>query len=210
MKLSIEEADAVFGSLMEIPKIGVFGLYDLIGLDTIQDILKIFIKKLPKNDKLHDVAKEIPLISNLVNRGFIGKKGKGGFYRINRSGGGPNVLEALNYKTVNYHPVENIDLKIDKPNIKILINRKDKYGEYAWSVISKIIKYASSLVSSNITELNSIDESIRLDLNWTKGPFEILEEIGVANFFNKVDEYDENNFLENLRQTKDENFRRFS
>ena len=42
MKLSIEEADAVFGRPMGIPKTGVFGLYDLIGIDLMVDVLKSF------------------------------------------------------------------------------------------------------------------------------------------------------------------------
>ena len=42
MKLSIEEADAVFGRPMGIPKTGVFGLYDLIGIDLMADVLKSF------------------------------------------------------------------------------------------------------------------------------------------------------------------------
>ena len=40
MKLTIEEADAVFGRPMGIPKTGVFGLYDLIGIDLMADVLK--------------------------------------------------------------------------------------------------------------------------------------------------------------------------
>ena len=47
---------------------------------------------------------------------------------------------------------------------------------------------------------------MRLGFNWNKGPFEMLEEIGVNNFFNKIDEYKGNNFLENLAQSKDEKF----
>ena len=43
--LTIEEADAVFGRPMGIPKTGVFGLYDLIGLDLMADVLKSFIKR---------------------------------------------------------------------------------------------------------------------------------------------------------------------
>ena len=51
--------------------------------------------------------------------------------------------------------------------------------EYAWSVISKIILYASSLVPNVTKDYNNIDEAMRLGFNWTKGPFEMLEEIGV-------------------------------
>ena len=47
MNISIEEADAIFGRPMGIPKTGIFGLYDLIGIDLIADVLKIFIKELP-------------------------------------------------------------------------------------------------------------------------------------------------------------------
>ena len=47
MKLTVEEADAVFGRPMGIPKTGVFGLYDLIGIDLMADVLKSFIKELP-------------------------------------------------------------------------------------------------------------------------------------------------------------------
>ena len=87
-----------------------------------------------------------------------------------------------------------------------MINRKDKYGDYAWSVLSKIIKYASSLVPGITKEFNDIDEAMRLGFNWAKGPFEMLEEIGVNNFFNKVDNFKGNNFLENLSKTKNEIF----
>ena len=65
MKLSIEEADAIFGRPMGIPKTGVFGLYDLIGIDLMADVLKSFLKELPKSDVFHEVAKEIPLVKNL-------------------------------------------------------------------------------------------------------------------------------------------------
>ena len=57
MNLSIEEADSIFGRPMGIPKTGIFGLYDLIGIDLMADVLKSFIKELPISDVFHDVAK---------------------------------------------------------------------------------------------------------------------------------------------------------
>ena len=205
MKLTIEEADAIFGRPMGIPKTGVFGLYDLIGIDLMADVLKSFIKELPKTDKFHEVAKEIPLIKKLIETGYTGRKGKGGFYRMNKTGA-IKVMEAINLETGNYSPSKKIDIKSDKVDLKGLINRKDKYGEYAWSVISKIIKYASSLVPGITEEFNDIDEAMRLGFNWAKGPFEMLEEIGVKNFFDKVDDFSGNSFLENLYKTKREDF----
>ncbi len=205
MKLSVEEADAIFGRPMGIPKTGVFGLYDLIGIDLMADVLKSFIKELSKSDKFHDVAKEIPLVKKLIETGYTGRKGKGGFYRMNKNGA-TKVMEAINLETGDYYPSKKIDIKSDKVDLKKLINRKDKYGEYAWSVLSKIIKYASSLIPSITKEFNDIDEAMRLGFNWAKGPFEMLEEIGVKNFFEKIDEFEGNDFLEKLSINKNEDF----
>ena len=205
MKLSIEEADAVFGRPMGIPKTGVFGLYDLIGIDLMADVLKSFIKELPEQDPFQEVAKEIPLVKKLIETGYTGRKGKGGFYRMNKANN-QKILEAINLESGDYSPSKKIDMGIDTVNLKELINRKDKYGEYSWSVISKIIKYASSLVPGITDKFNDIDEAMRLGFNWAMGPFEMLKSIGVNEFFNRIDDFKNNPFLENLSKTKDENF----
>ena len=205
MKLSIEEADAVFGRPMGIPKTGVFGLYDLIGIDLMADVLKSFIKELPESDPFQVVAKDIPLIGKLIETGYTGRKGKGGFYRMNKTNN-QKILEAINLDSGEYSPSKKIDLKVDLIDINNLINRKDKYGEYAWSVISKIIKYASSLVPGITDKFNDIDEAMRLGFNWVMGPFEMLKEIGVKNFFERIDDFKGNKFLEDLSKSKNEDF----
>jgi 3-hydroxyacyl-CoA dehydrogenase len=205
MKLSIEEADAIFGRPMGIPKTGVFGLYDLIGIDLMADVLKSFIKELSENDPFQEVAKEIPLVKKLIETGYTGRKGKGGFYRMNKTGA-TKVMEAINLETGEYSISQKINVGSDKVDLKSLIAREDKFGEYAWSVISKIIKYSSSLVPGITKDFNDIDEAMRLGFNWSKGPFEMLEEIGVENFFNKIDEFDGNEFLENLSKSKNQDF----
>ena len=205
MNLSIEEADAVFGRPMGIPKTGVFALYDLIGIDLMSDVLKSFKKELPNNDDFQKVTEGIPIIHKLIETGYTGRKGKGGFYRINKSSG-KKVLEALNIKENKYLPAKKIDLKINKINLLELINRNDKYGRYAWSVISKIILYSSSLVPQITKDYNDIDEALRLGFNWSMGPFEMLETIGLDNFFAKISNINNNGFLKNL---KDKNIKKF-
>ena len=101
MNLTIEEADAVFGRPMGIPKTGVFALYDLIGIDLMSDVLKSFKKELPISDEFQKVAEDLPVIKKLIDGGYTGRKGKGGFYRINKSNG-TKKLEALNLKTNEY------------------------------------------------------------------------------------------------------------
>jgi len=206
MKLSIEEADAIFGRPMGIPKTGVFGLYDLIGIDLMADVLKSFLKELPKSDVFHEVAQEISLVKNLIETGYTGRKGKGGFYRMNKKDG-KKVLEAINLTTKDYSPSKKIDLNIDeKVSLKELVTRNDKYGKYAWSVVSKIILYASSLIPNVTKDYNNIDEAMRLGFNWVKGPFEMLEELGVKFFVEKDNKLKTNKFIQELYDKKVETF----
>ncbi len=205
MSLSVEEADAVFGRPMGIPKTGVFALYDLIGIDLMSDVLKSFQKELPKEDEFHKVVTGLPIINELIETGYTGRKGKGGFYRINKSEN-KKTLEALDLKKNKYFPVKKIDLKIDKIDLLELINRDDKYGKYAWSVISKIILYSSSMVPAITDEYNDIDEALRLGFNWSMGPFEMLESIGLKTFFSKIGDVKNNQFLKSLKEKKIESF----
>ena len=105
MKLSVEEADAVFGRPMGIPKTGVFALYDLIGIDLMQDVLLSFKKELSKEDPFQKVASNLPIVNKLVDSGYTGRKGKGGFYRLNKIKD-KKVLEALNLNNNQYFPVK--------------------------------------------------------------------------------------------------------
>jgi 3-hydroxyacyl-CoA dehydrogenase len=120
---------------------------------------------------------------------------------MNKSGP-TKIMEAINLKTGEYSTSQKINIGSDKVDLKSLIAREDKFGDYAWSVISKIIKYSSSLVPGITKDFNDIDEAMRLGFNWAKGPFEMLEEIGVENFFYKIDEFEGNEFLENLSKVK--------
>jgi len=182
MNISIEEADAVFGRPMGIPKTGIFGLYDLIGIDLMADVLKSFIKELPIEDPFHEVAQEIPLVKKLIDTGYTGRKGKGGFYRMNKSDG-KKILEAINLETGEYSPSKKINLGLgDKIDIKKLIERDDKYGKYAKSILTKVIRYAAFLIPDVSSKYIDIDDALRLGFNWTIGPFEMLSNIETNSF----------------------------
>ena len=84
--LSIEDADALMGRPMGIPKTGVFGLYDLIGIDLMADVVKSLGSILPSVDAFHAVGKESGVITLMIKNGFTGNKGNGGFYKTNPDG----------------------------------------------------------------------------------------------------------------------------
>ena len=68
------------------------------------------------------------------------------------------------------------------------------------------LKLYYTFFSFKITkEYNNIDEALRLGFNWSMGPFEMLEAIGLQNF-SKIEDLENNNFLEKL---KDKNINTF-
>jgi len=184
MKLSVEEADAIFGRPMGIPKTGVFGLYDLIGIDLMADVLKSFIKELPKSDEFHEVAKEIPLVKKLIETGYTGRKGKGGFYRMKKTDSG-KIMEAINLETGEYSTSQKIDIKSDKVDLKALINKKDDQYDALMCVGTFTFGHVKP---------PALDEFIRITKNKGLICFTINEGI-----------YEEYGFDKKIKQLKNEN-----
>jgi 3-hydroxyacyl-CoA dehydrogenase len=99
MGLSIEEADAVMGRPIGAPKTGIFGLLDLVGLDLMPHVDKSMASLLPKSDHYNALRRDWPLLGRMIADGYTGRKGKGGFYRLNTEGGGrsSNDLSAVTF-----------------------------------------------------------------------------------------------------------------
>ena len=80
--VTIEEADAVIGRPMGIPKTGVFGLLDMVGLDLMPHVLRSLAGTLPPDDPLQAIYREPEMVEEMIAAGYTGRKGKGGFYRL--------------------------------------------------------------------------------------------------------------------------------
>jgi 3-hydroxyacyl-CoA dehydrogenase len=178
--LTVEEADAVIGRPMGIPKTGVFGLIDLVGLDLMPHINASLAKSLPPTDAFHAANRELPLIQKMIAEGYIGRKGKGGFYRLNRAGGG-KVKEAIDLGTGAYRPERRQDLPElagASKDLRALLSSPGKIGQYAWRVLGRTLAYAASLVPEASDNIPDIDEAMRLGYNWQWGPFELVDKVG--------------------------------
>jgi len=107
--LTIEEADAVMGRPFGVPKTGVFGLMDLVGLDLMPHVNSSMAGALPKDDEFHAINRDIPVIAKLIADGYTGRKGKGGFYRLNKTGG-KRVKETLDLATGEFRAEQRANL----------------------------------------------------------------------------------------------------
>jgi 3-hydroxyacyl-CoA dehydrogenase len=177
----VEEADAVMGRPFGIPKTGVFGLVDLVGLDLIPHTTASLRAALPPEDAFHASYREMPLVGRLIADGFTGRKGKGGFYRLNRAGG-EKTKEAIDLATGAYRPSRKADL----PELKeakgprAVLDLPGRTGAYAWRVVGATLSYAAGLVGEASDDVAAIDEAMRLGYNWKWGPFELIDRIGGA------------------------------
>ena len=189
-KIPVEIADALFGRPMGIPKTGVFGLYDLIGIDLMKDVLKSFEKELSADDPFMKVVKPHTIVEGLLSKGFTGNKGKGGFYE-NQTIDGNEFTKALNYENYEYYDFQKVDLelthKVEREGIKALLDDDSQYGDYAFSVFSKIVNYCAYLIPEVTERLIDIDDAIRMGFNWYKGPFEMLQEYGLKKYIDRVE-----------------------
>lgn len=190
MGLTVEEADAIMGRPIGWPKTGVFRLYDLIGLDLMLDVLKSMRNIVPEDDAFFDVAAEILLIRKLVDEGYTGNKGLGGFYRRQKAGG--NVrLESIDLQTGDYRPTQKptspaIDV-VAEHGLRGLVEHDSKHGQFAWRVLSQTLSYAASLVPDVSDELVPIDEAMKLGFSWGHGPFEMIDQLGTEWFANRLE-----------------------
>lgn len=189
MGLTVEEADAVVGRPMGIPKTGVFGLSDLVGIDLMPHLMRSMNRSLPTDDPLREKATIPPLIQNMIDTGYTGRKGKGGFYRLNRDGG-QKSKESIDLQTGEYSPSQPAKLDSVKAardgGLQALIAHPDKGGQYAWRVLSQTLSYAAALVPEIADDICAVNTAMKLGYNWKFGPFELIDQLGADDFAQRL------------------------
>ena len=201
--LSPTEADAFFGRPLGLPKTGVFGLYDLIGIDLMADVAKSLENILPENDEFHKYAAPIEFVSNMIANGQTGNKNDQGFYK--QVGDDKMVIDLSNGNYVEHKRLKTSLLEdAEKIGVTAIISDQSKYGLFIWDVLSETLSYAASLVPEVTEDVTQIDDAMKLGYNWVKGPFELIDEIGVDYFVKRLKNSarDVPDFLENSLNNK--------
>jgi len=180
-QIPVEVADLVMSKPVGIPRTGVFGLMDLIGIDLLPLIAKSFKANLKEGDEFLKIYQEPEVITNMINDGYTGRKGKGGFYRLAKNADGKKTKEAKNLITGEYAPaikpkLESVEAA--KEGLRSLVTNEDPAGKYAWIVLRNILHYTASLIPEISDDITSVDEAMRLGYNWKWGPFELIDKLG--------------------------------
>ena len=194
--ISIEAADAIMSKPVGIPKTGVFGLVDLVGIDLMPHLSESLLSTLPKDDPYRKIFVDYKFIHGMIKAGYTGRKGKGGFYRLDPNDtGAKKTKQALqlnkdsfdentSYATADKPKLASADL--GKAGLKAVVTHTDIGGQYAWRVLSQTLAYAASLVPEIADNVADVDEAMRLGYNWKYGPFEMIDQLGAAWFAERL------------------------
>lgn len=187
--ITVEEADAVLGRPVGVPKTGVFGLLDMVGLDLMPAVLASMAASLPADDPFHAVHRTPALIERMIAEGYTGRKGKGGFYRL-KPDSAERVKEAIDLATGEYHRAARPRLKsvaaARKRGLRALLEHPDRTGRYAWWVLSRTLAYAARLAPEIADDIAAVDTAMRLGYNWTDGPFALIDKLGTGWFAERL------------------------
>jgi len=178
--LTVEEADSIIMNIFNVPKTGVFGLIDVIGLDLIPSVVNSLLNNISQNDYYKSVHKNPEIFQYMIKNKMIGRKGDGGFYKLiiekNKK-----IKHSLNLNSKKY----SISLKpninnyqLIKKDLKSFLKNNDNHSKYALKVLSDVLYYVLEITEEISPNILSIDETMKNGFGWKFGPFEIIDKIG--------------------------------
>jgi len=184
--LTVEEVDALTGSLIGLPNSASFRLIDIVGVDIWVHVGNNLYEMAP-NDPWRDRFLANPVMLELVKRNWLGEKTGQGFYK---RVGPAKEIHALNLETYEYAPaakpkfpvVEQAKLNEDLPaRLRTLVASNDKAGSFLWKVMRDTLLYSAERVPEISDRIVEIDRAMRWGYAHTYGPFELWDALGFQN-----------------------------
>ncbi len=188
---TIEEVDALTGTLIGHAKSATFRTLDIVGLDTAAYVAKNLYTAVP-HDERREVFKVPELLERMVERRLLGDKTKGGFFRK----AGDDIL-TLDLATLEYRPkqkpkiasiesVRNIDNLEER--LRALVYAPDRGGEFLWRTISETLLYAANRFPEIADSIIEIDNAMKWGFAHELGIFETWDAIGLEKSIARVRE----------------------
>jgi 3-hydroxyacyl-CoA dehydrogenase len=186
---TIEEVDALTGSLIGNPKSGTFRLGDIVGIDVMVNVAHNLYSAVPDDESREYLLAPGP-VQGLIERGFLGQKSGTGFYKTVKGEGGKKEFWVLDWETGEHRAPREVDLPIirqakkqgDLPaRLKFLVNQgEDRGGKLIADTLLPSLAYAARRVPEISDHLSDVDNALRWGFAKELGPFQMWDAIGVA------------------------------
>ena len=187
--LSMEAIDALMSHPVGLPSTGLYGLIDLIGLDVMDFVAKNLAVNLPADDPGRATTAFPPAEQAMLERGQLGRKSGGGFYRMLKNEDGSRRKEVFDLDSGDWRPAaeaagtnESAKATLDDAHADAaaLLFADDAGGRFAWTLMGGTLCYAADLVPEISDDIVNIDRAMRWGFAWKQGPFELLDTLGPA------------------------------
>jgi len=183
--IEMETIDALMSGPVGLPPTGLYGLVDLIGLDVMDFVGKNLAINLPESDAGEGFTSFPARVQALFDRGQLGRKTGGGFYRVQRLDDGAKKKETFDLASGEWRPTKSITLKKEHRDLSVLL-ADDPIGWLAWDIMGETLCYAASLVPQIADDIVNVDRAMRWGFAWTNGPFQMLDLLGPMKVIEKL------------------------
>ncbi|MBO6826947.1 MAG: 3-hydroxyacyl-CoA dehydrogenase family protein [Sneathiella sp.] len=185
--MPMEKVDALLSRPVGLPPTGLYGLIDLIGLDIMDLVGKNLEVNLPAGDVGLGFTKFPPEEQAMLERGQLGRKAKGGFYRLNIAEDGTKSKEIFDLTSQSWRPQEAVELTAEQQNTETVFFADHAEGQLVWDVMGGTLLYAADLVPEIADDVVNIDRAMRWGFGWGKGPFELLDQLNPTKVIAKLE-----------------------
>ncbi len=194
--LTPEDVDAITGIPMAHPKSATFRTADVVGLDTVGHVAANCYNTLT-TDEDRDTFKTPAFITTMIEKGMLGDKTKGGFYKkqgdtittldpktgeYRAKGGDPEIAKA----TKGLSRIEDPKERLNK-----LVATTGPVGDFAWTVLSRSMAYSARRIleiteSGGTGQIEALDNAMKWGYAWDLGPFETWDALGFAETYDRM------------------------
>lgn len=182
---SIEDIDYILGEQTGRPKSAVFKTLDIVGLDTFAHVTQNCFDSLP-HDEEHSVFENPQFIKQMIEKKLLGRKTKQGFYKKEKKSLFVLNVHSMEYeakKKVKFQSIEGAKKKsLLSDKMKFILDHSDDASEFVRDITVFVCIYAANRVFEISDSIEDIDNSMKWGFNWSSGPFEICDIIGVKKF----------------------------
>ncbi|MEP3244688.1 MAG: 3-hydroxyacyl-CoA dehydrogenase NAD-binding domain-containing protein [Sneathiella sp.] len=175
--MPMEKVDALLSKPVGLPPTGLYGLIDLIGLDIMDLVGKNLDVNLPNGDVGRKFTSFPTAEQAMLERGQLGRKAKGGFYRLNIADDGSKTKEIFDLTSESWRAADKLELTAEQAQTETVFFGTDAESKLVWDIVGGTLLYAADLVPEIADDVVNIDRAMRWGFGWAKGPFELLDQL---------------------------------
>ena len=178
--LTIEEVDAASGRALARSVTATYGTSNLAGTDVLAYAVKSHYET-AVDDEMREQWKLPEWILDMVDRGYLGEKTGGSFFREKRTLCiDPETLEYRAWQNPRDASIADAN-KISDPveRVRKFISFDDPAARFGWDLLAATFVYAANRVPEICSDIAQIDRSMRWGYAWDLGPFELWDALGV-------------------------------